>query len=339
MLPITSFAEEDGSLTNSSRVVQWKWKAADPFGELRTDVDILADLFLRLRKLYQDQGGAGAEPLLAVDWSYADPAAPTAEELLKELNGKALADVTGPDGDGDPQGRRAARQLRRDAGRRLHRRLPVDLHRRLRTEGQLRPAARQRAIRAASASIRTGRSPGRPTGASSTTAPRRIRAASRGARRRSTSGGTAGSRSGRGWTCRTTCATIPPDEDVGPFIMNPEGVSRVWARDDDGATGRSRRTTSRSKSPVANPMFPKIRGNPVARRVRQRPRGVRRRLGVPDRRHHLPADRALPLLDQERPDQRGAAAGALRRDVGGTGQGEGHQPRPDGSDLVATAAR
>ena len=30
MLPVTSFVEEEGTLTNSSRVVAWKWKAADP---------------------------------------------------------------------------------------------------------------------------------------------------------------------------------------------------------------------------------------------------------------------------------------------------------------------
>ena len=49
MLPVTSFVEEDGTLTNSSRVVMWKWKAADPSGQSRTDIDILSDLFLRIR--------------------------------------------------------------------------------------------------------------------------------------------------------------------------------------------------------------------------------------------------------------------------------------------------
>ena len=38
MLPVTSFVEEDGTLTNSSRVVQWKWKAADPYFESRSDI-------------------------------------------------------------------------------------------------------------------------------------------------------------------------------------------------------------------------------------------------------------------------------------------------------------
>src|SRR5690606_17077094 len=87
------FVEEEGSLTNSSRVVQWKWKAADPYGESRTDIAILAELFLRIRRLYEEEGGTASEPLMAVDWSYADPAHPSGEELLKELNGKALVDL------------------------------------------------------------------------------------------------------------------------------------------------------------------------------------------------------------------------------------------------------
>ena len=43
-------------------------------------------------------------------------------------------------------------------------------------------------------------------------------------------------------------------------------------------------------------------------------RRVQRRL------HHLPADRALPLLDQEQPDERAAHARAVRRDPGGAGR-------------------
>ena len=98
MLPITSFAEEEGTLANSSRCIMWKWRAADPYFEARTDTDVLADLFLRIRKLYEKDGGKGAEPLLAVDWSYKDPLHHHAEEILKELNGKALVDLKDAEG-------------------------------------------------------------------------------------------------------------------------------------------------------------------------------------------------------------------------------------------------
>ncbi len=52
--------------------------------------------------------------------------------------------------------------------------------------------------------------------------------------------------------------------DVMPFIMNPEGVSRLWVR-------RTMRDGpfpvhyEPFESPIANPIAPKIRGNPVAR--------------------------------------------------------------------------
>ena len=55
MLPATTFVEEEGSLTNSSRCIQWKWRAADPSFEARSDLVILADLFTRIRKLYEEE--------------------------------------------------------------------------------------------------------------------------------------------------------------------------------------------------------------------------------------------------------------------------------------------
>jgi formate dehydrogenase major subunit len=52
-LPTTCFAEEDGSLVNSSRWLQWHWKGADGPGEAQTDIRIMSELFLRLRQRYQ----------------------------------------------------------------------------------------------------------------------------------------------------------------------------------------------------------------------------------------------------------------------------------------------
>ena len=49
LLPTTCFAEEDGSLTNSSRWLQWHWKAADAPGEARSDIAIMSGLFRRMR--------------------------------------------------------------------------------------------------------------------------------------------------------------------------------------------------------------------------------------------------------------------------------------------------
>ncbi|MBS4150191.1 formate dehydrogenase-N subunit alpha [Pseudomonas balearica] len=95
-LPTTCFAEEDGSLVNSGRWLQWHWKAAEPPGLARTDVAIMGGLFHRLRNLYREEGGANADALLNIDWSYMRPDEPSPEEIAREFSGKALADVTDP---------------------------------------------------------------------------------------------------------------------------------------------------------------------------------------------------------------------------------------------------
>ena len=95
-LPSTCFAEEDGAIVNSGRWLQWHFKGAEPPGEARSDQEIIGELFVALRDLYRKEGGKGADSILNLNWPYADPKAPTPEELAKELNGKALADIPDP---------------------------------------------------------------------------------------------------------------------------------------------------------------------------------------------------------------------------------------------------
>lgn len=92
-LPTTCFAEEDGSIANSGRWLQWHWKAADAPGEAKPDVDILAEIRKVLLEMYQKEGGNGMEPLFATSWQYANPVEPKADELAKENNGYALEDL------------------------------------------------------------------------------------------------------------------------------------------------------------------------------------------------------------------------------------------------------
>lgn len=93
-LPVTCFAEENGSLVNSARWLQWHWKAAEGPGIARSDIWIMSGIFHRLRELYRKEGGAFPDPLLNVTWKYTDPLSPDPEELAKEMNGRALADLT-----------------------------------------------------------------------------------------------------------------------------------------------------------------------------------------------------------------------------------------------------
>jgi len=95
-LPAGNFAEKDGTFTNSSRWMQWKWKAIDPPGQAKSDQEILARIFLAVRDLYKKEGGALPEAVLAVDWSYTNPYAPDLAEVLKEISGKAVDDIKDP---------------------------------------------------------------------------------------------------------------------------------------------------------------------------------------------------------------------------------------------------
>jgi formate dehydrogenase-N alpha subunit len=92
-LPSTCFAEETGTFTNSSRVISWKEKAVDPPGEGKTDSEIMARLFVKLREMYAKDGGALPEPIKALAWPYINANVPNPAEVLREISGRALADV------------------------------------------------------------------------------------------------------------------------------------------------------------------------------------------------------------------------------------------------------
>lgn len=261
MLPVTTFAEEDGSLTNSSRCIMWKWQAADPYHEARRDVQILSDLFMRIRQLYDKEGGKGAEPLQAIDWSYKDPLHPHPDELLKELNGKALVDLKDAEG---KVVRTAGQQLAsfgemRDDGT---------------TDGSMWIYT---GVYGPTGNLSMRRDKSDPSGLGvygnwgfSWPANRRIQYN----RASADPSGKPWSEAkkymywnGQRWTGPDVpdyVPTIPPEQATGPFIMLPEGVSRLFARG-FMAEGPFPVHYEPFESPVANPLFPKVKGNPAAR--------------------------------------------------------------------------
>ncbi|ANF61432.1 formate dehydrogenase [[Haemophilus] ducreyi] len=97
-LPTICFAEEDGSIANSGRWLQWHWKAAEPPKEAKPDVDILSEIREEIIRLYRQQGGPSLETIEAMTWNYANPSEPKADEIAKESNGYALADLTDASG-------------------------------------------------------------------------------------------------------------------------------------------------------------------------------------------------------------------------------------------------
>ena len=89
-LPTTHWIERDGSFTNSGRWAQWKEKAIDPPLGVRSDTWILSELFWRVKELYQEDGGAYNEPIQDLTWNYLNPREPTLTELAQEINGYDL---------------------------------------------------------------------------------------------------------------------------------------------------------------------------------------------------------------------------------------------------------
>jgi formate dehydrogenase major subunit len=95
-LPCAGFAEKDGSFTNSARWLLWKNAAVPMPGDCRLDQGIVAQIFLKVRDLYKKDGGKFPDPIMNLTWNYSDRLNPPLAEVLKEVNGKALADLEDP---------------------------------------------------------------------------------------------------------------------------------------------------------------------------------------------------------------------------------------------------
>jgi formate dehydrogenase-N alpha subunit len=90
LLPASASFEKEGSISNSSRWMQYRWKAIDSRGEARPDLDIVHELALKLKKLYANSPKAADKPFLALDWNYGTGEAPAIDLIAKEINGYDL---------------------------------------------------------------------------------------------------------------------------------------------------------------------------------------------------------------------------------------------------------
>ena len=260
-LPTSCFAEENGSLVNSARWLQWHWKAAPAPGEAKSDIWIMSGLFHRLRALYAKDGGAFPGPLLHLTWSYTDPVDPNPEEIAKEMNGRALADLE------DASGR-----VTKKAGQQL------DGFAELRDDGSTMSGCwifagswtekgNQMARRDAADPRDQGITPG---WAWAWPANRRIlynRASADPAGKAWNPAKPIIEWNGSRWTgidVPDYGPTIAPSEGVGPFIMNDEGLGRLFARG-MMAEGPFPEHYEPFESPVENVLHPNVRTNPAAR--------------------------------------------------------------------------
>jgi len=262
-LPSTCFAEEDGSLVNSGRWLQWHWKGADPPGEAKADTEIVGELFGRLRTLYQKEGGAFPDPILKLTWPYKITSAPAPDELAREYNGWAISDVPDP----KQAGAFLAREGEQVPGFAV---LQADGSTACGCwifAGSWTQAGNQMARRDASD----------PTGMGATLnwawswpANRRIlynRASSDPSGKPWDPNRRYLSWTGKKWAGADVPDMRPdaaPDEGVGPFIMNAEGLARLWAP--PMAEGPFPEHYEPFETPLdTNPMHPAVVSNPAAR--------------------------------------------------------------------------
>ncbi len=99
MLPCCSSVEKEGSISNSGRWAQWRYKAIPPIGQSKPDSDIMNELFFRVKKLYARKGGAFPAPILNLTWNYGErgPDGKVKEInthlIAREINGYYLEDL------------------------------------------------------------------------------------------------------------------------------------------------------------------------------------------------------------------------------------------------------
>ena len=263
-LPSGCFAEDDGALVNSSRWLQWHWQGAPPPGEAKPDREIVAGIFLKLRGLYRKEGGAFPDPILHLTWPYAQPAAPSAEELAKEYSGRTLRDIHDPK---DPT------KVVLKAGQQL------ESFAQLADDGSTACGCWIFAgAWSEQGNLMARRDNSDPSGlgeylnwAYAWPVNRRIlynRASCDPAGQPWDPNRRLISWNGKAWTgfdVPDFVPTSPPSADMGPFIMQPEGVARLFALD-KMAEGPFPEHYEPFETPIdTNPLHPKVVSNPAAR--------------------------------------------------------------------------
>ena len=90
-LPAASSIEKEGSITNSGRWMQWRYRSVEPPGVAKSDLWILDKLFHAIRERYED-GGVFPDPIVRLRWDYGAKEEPDPHLVARECNGFALRD-------------------------------------------------------------------------------------------------------------------------------------------------------------------------------------------------------------------------------------------------------
>ena len=88
VLPAACSYEKEGSISNSGRWAQWRYKAVEPLGEAMPDLEIMSILMGKIQELYQADSSAPArQTVLDLEWDYGHV---TADMIAREVNGYDL---------------------------------------------------------------------------------------------------------------------------------------------------------------------------------------------------------------------------------------------------------
>jgi len=90
LLPCAASMEKEGSITNSGRWSQWRYKAVNPPGDAKPDSEIMNALYFRLKQLYEEDGGALPEAITKLKWDYGTEESVDIHSVAKEINGYDL---------------------------------------------------------------------------------------------------------------------------------------------------------------------------------------------------------------------------------------------------------
>lgn len=91
LLPAVGSYEKEGTVANSSRLIQWRYKAIDGPGEAEDDLQILNKLGKELQALYKaDAKAKFPAPIVNLTWNYGDKI--DANVVAAEINGYTVAD-------------------------------------------------------------------------------------------------------------------------------------------------------------------------------------------------------------------------------------------------------
>ncbi|RDU37421.1 formate dehydrogenase-N subunit alpha [Neobacillus piezotolerans] len=90
LLPASASFEKEGSVSNSSRWMQYRWKAIDSRGEAKADLEIIHEFATRIKALYKNENSPIARPINALYWNFGEGSHPDIDLVCKEINGYDL---------------------------------------------------------------------------------------------------------------------------------------------------------------------------------------------------------------------------------------------------------